>query len=259
MASVTIYGISNEITSANDNDLLPIWDSENDRTAKIKTSKLLQGYQTELTFDSTPTSGSSNPVTSDGIATAIANAGSPLIVASSATVTGSTLAANSVLKFYFTADVTGSDTETALAITYNETDIAVKAVKGGALVDIYAHEIDSAYYYLQAYTTLEVIYDGTQFVIVGNPVVLSSDNYTIYADGFIKQWVNLNTSSGTYTYTFQIAFKNIPYAYRSLFANFTSSTYLNDTILRGLTTTEVTYLVSGAYTVQNNQLYVFGY
>lgn len=195
MASVTIYGISNEITSANNNDLLPIWDSENNRTAKIKKSKLLQGYQTELTFDSTPSSGSSNPVTSDGIATAIANAGSPLIVASSATVTGSTLATNSVLKFYFTADVTGSDTATALAINYNGADIPVKAVKGGALVDIYAHEIDSAYYYLQAYTTLEVIYDGTQFVVVGNPVVLSSDNYTIYADGYVEGIYKLETES----------------------------------------------------------------
>ena len=39
------------------------------------------------------------------------------------------------------------------------------------------------YKYLQAYTTLELLYDGTQFVIIGNPVVLSGTDYSIFADG----------------------------------------------------------------------------
>ena len=35
---------------------------------------------------------------------------------------------------------------------------------------------------------LELIFDGTQFIIIGAPVVLSSANYTIYADGRIRQY-----------------------------------------------------------------------
>ena len=44
----------------------------------------------------------------------------------------------------------------------------------------------------QAYTTLDLIYDGTDWVVCGNPIVESyvngTDGYSVYADGLIEQW-----------------------------------------------------------------------
>ena len=60
----------------------------------------------------------------------------------------------------------------------------MKANKDGSLIDLKAHELTSGNYsYIQAFTTIEVIYYGGNFVIVGNPIVLSKTDYTIYADG----------------------------------------------------------------------------
>jgi hypothetical protein len=80
-----------------------------------------------------------------------------------------------------------------LTIVYNNVSIPVKANKNGSLVDVLSKETESnVWKYLQAYTTLELIfqsdYDGqgnSAFVIIGNPIVLSSetDGYTIYANG----------------------------------------------------------------------------
>ena len=72
----------------------------------------------------------------------------------------------------------------------------VYAIKDGAPVLMGSHTISSVAWYLQAYTTLELLYDATLdsnnggWLIIGNPVVLSStgttQNYTIYANGSVK-------------------------------------------------------------------------
>ena len=55
----------------------------------------------------------------------------------------------------------------------------------------------------QPYTTLELMYDGTDWVIMGNPVVESyytdSASYEIKADGLIRQWgkTQITTTSNT--------------------------------------------------------------
>ena len=89
-------------------------------------------------------------------------------------------------KIMFTANISGSNTTSALSFSYKGTSYPVKITKGGTLQSIYAHNISSGVYrYIQAYTTIEVIYNSSNscFIVVGNPVVLSSDDYTIYADG----------------------------------------------------------------------------
>jgi len=65
--------------------------------------------------------------------------------------------------------------------------------KYGTLIPLPYHEISSTYKSLQNYTVLEMYYtsdydgNGTEaFVIVGNPVVLESDAYVIYANGLTK-------------------------------------------------------------------------
>ena len=52
------------------------------------------------------------------------------------------------------------------------------------------------YKYIQAYTTLDLVYDGTQFIVVGNPVLVSTNSYSIYADG------KSSSGNGSTVYTF---------------------------------------------------------
>ena len=106
------------------------------------------------------------------------------VTATGTTITGPLLVSGGTIRVLFTAALTGSNTTTGLSLTYNTQSIAVKVYKNGAKANFVATEVSTGTYtYLQAYTTLELVYDGVDFLIVGNPVVLSGSNYTVYADG----------------------------------------------------------------------------
>jgi hypothetical protein len=124
------------------------------------------------------------------------SSGSSVIPTSTTVINNIPIANNSAIKVMFTADISDTNATggiTPLTITYNSISIPVKANKNGALVDVLAKEVQTNIWkYLQAYTTLELVYqsdyDGQgnpAFIIVGNPIVLSSTDYTIYADGLI--------------------------------------------------------------------------
>jgi len=111
-----------------------------------------------------------------------------VVIASNTTVTGTPLKTGNVVRIYFTADVTGVNATSVLKINYNGTNYNVKVPKNGALVNFTAQNLGGSpvvYKYLQAYTTLELIYDGTQFVILGNPVIISTSTTRIFADGSV--------------------------------------------------------------------------
>lgn len=109
------------------------------------------------------------------------------IITNGVIFTGPQLGNGGNIKVMFTADISGVDESTGLVINYNSSNISVKVNKNGALVDFTAVEIStSTFKYLQAYTTLELIYDGTYFVIIGNPVILSGDEYVIHADKSVE-------------------------------------------------------------------------
>lgn len=130
-----------------------------------------------------------------------------VITATSLSVTGPDLADGDVVRVMFTTDIAGSDTSTPLALTWNSgaTPIPVKAMKNGSLVGMYAIEYAANLYrYISAYVTLELAYDGTnqQFVVIGNPVILSGSDYTIYADGYkIEDEVPVNVPVISYDTT----------------------------------------------------------
>jgi hypothetical protein len=153
--------------------------SYNDYINKSDPAGVSQALQLTGVMDAAPTAASTKPAKSGGIFAANA-----VIMADSATLSGVAISAGSVVRVLFTADLTGSDATTGLLLTYNGNAYAVKVGKDGALANFNAHEVESGVFkYLQAYTTLELIFDGTQFIIIGNPVVLSSADYTIYTDG----------------------------------------------------------------------------
>lgn len=74
----------------------------------------------------------------------------------------------------------------------------IKAVRAGQLVDIVAHTGywegagSTSQRVWDNNTTLELIYDGTNWVVVGNPVLCSyfatDKSYSVYANGYIHQW-----------------------------------------------------------------------
>ncbi len=108
------------------------------------------------------------------------------IIASGTTITGAPLKTGNVVRVMFTVAITGNDTATPLVINYNGSDKTVKVNKNGTLVYFVAANVSSGVYkYLQAYTTLEMVYDGTQFIVIDNPVVISDPLYTIHADGSV--------------------------------------------------------------------------
>lgn len=112
------------------------------------------------------------------------------VSASSTTITGPLLVSGGTIRVMFTAAIAGTDTTTGLTISYNGQSVAVKVYKEGTLENFTAAKISwqdasAVYRYLDAGTTLELLYDGTQFIIVNNPIVLKSIRYTIYADGTV--------------------------------------------------------------------------
>ena len=107
------------------------------------------------------------------------------------------------IEVLFTSAVTGSS---GVAMTLNINGLGAKTVKvnqHGTVIDFYNHLIASSYYFLQAYTTLKLMYveELDALLILGNPTVLSSssdtEGYTVKADGLIEQWlIYQGTDSG---------------------------------------------------------------
>lgn len=142
-----------------------------------------------------------------------------VIQASSTSITGKTILSGSSIKIMFTAAISGSNTTTALSLSYNGTAYTVKVGKNGALANFVASEVSSGVYeYVQAYTTLDLAFNGTDFIIIGNPVVYSDTDTTIYADGLKRQnsidtSKNLVTSNAIYNALGNINHKTIDLGY----------------------------------------------
>ena len=146
---------------------------------KTDAATLQQALQLSGVMDNAPTAQSTKLAKSGGIFAANA-----VIMASSTTLSGVAISAGSVVRVLFTADIAGSDATTGLTFTYNGDAYAVKVGKNGALANFNAYEVESGVFkYLQAHTTLELMFDGSQFVIMGNPVVISNADFSIMADG----------------------------------------------------------------------------
>lgn len=92
-------------------------------------------------------------------------------------------------------------------MTLNDYNVMVN--KNGSLINLPIHKFtessDVVYKSLQANTILNLFFDGTQFVVIGNPIVLSSTDYIIYANGKVG-----DGNVGDYK---AISSENIPYGW----------------------------------------------
>ena len=111
------------------------------------------------------------------------------IMASSRTITGApAIEAGNTIKIMFTADITGSNLSDGMTITYNGTSYPVVVNKLGVLINFTAKEIYTDFFrYIQANTIIDFVFDGVQFVIIGNPIIWSLyDNIQVFANGFVS-------------------------------------------------------------------------
>ena len=88
----------------------------------------------------------------------------------------------------------------------------MKVPKNGTLANFVASDLGGSptvYKYLQANTMLELLYDGTQFIIIENPVVISGSNFRINADGsrLVNEVTSNNMNSVTSNAVYDVAAK----------------------------------------------------
>ena len=98
---------------------------------------------------------------------------------------------------------------------------AIKVVQFGLKVNVPRHygkwrgATSNSYERWSDETILELMYDGTYWVIVGNPIIENYDDssgngYRVYADGYIEQW-GAYTGRGVHNITFCIQHTGIPF------------------------------------------------
>lgn len=201
----TINEIPDEATDANSGDYMVMWQG---KTKKVSILNLLKTLVKKSEVTNTVSTTSDNVITSKAVSSLLT------ISASNTTITNAPPLQNgTTIRFFFTSQITGSDDTSALSISYNGTSYSVKATSNGSLKNFTAYPIATeqtrglkkgekseeekgetksgtratvtTYVYCQAYTTLEMMFDGTKFIIMGNPVVISNSDYTVYTDGLI--------------------------------------------------------------------------
>lgn len=124
------------------------------------------------------------------------------------TVTGApAIAAGDTIKVLFTENIPGTDAATVMPISYNGTSYNVLVPKDGGLSSFVATELTiGSFRYIDAYKYVEfMLNDSNQFIIIGNPIVLSGKGYDVYADGKVG-----NEPVGTVR---ALSTKSIPYGW----------------------------------------------
>ena len=109
----------------------------------------------------------------------------------------------------------------------------IKVIKAGSKVTPINHtgywrgDSNTSSEMWQPYTTLDLMYDGTDWVICGNPVVedySSNDGgYTVYANGLIMQWMKLTDTTTTNNKEFDLCVGYTSFYIPSLSLNVTTN------------------------------------
>ena len=129
-----------------------------------------------------------------------------------------TFATGSVVRITFRYALQSTNAISSVSLNYGGCDGVIKAARGGALVNVASHVFTGGDYSAtyknkvwDAYTTLELMWDGTNWIVMGNPVLCSylseTQSYTVYANGLIEQQYKKTTlSSGNVDISFNVQF-----------------------------------------------------
>lgn len=130
------------------------------------------------------------------------------------------LEVGSTVRITFRYALQSSANVTSVSLTYGGRTGIIKAAKAGTLKNVAAHTFKSGNYsssypykVWDAYTTLELMWTGSEWLILGNPIVCSYSSsgtagYQVYANGYIEQWQRY--APATNTRDFYIVFKETP-------------------------------------------------
>ena len=148
--------------------------------------------------------------------------------AKTVSISGFTLYTGVTVKVMFT----NGNSNNAPTLNVNSTGAKnIKVVKAGAKITPPVHTgkwrgaSSATIEGWQPLTTLELMYDGTDWVIIGNPVVedyySASQSYTVYANGLIIQ---LGECASSANYSFYITYTKIEFLICNPNANSTANT-----------------------------------
>ena len=137
--------------------------------------------------------------------------------AKTVSITGFTLYTGVTVKVMFT----NGNSNNAPTLNVNSTGAKnIKVVKAGSKITPPVHTgkwrgaTTAKTEAWQPLTTLELMYDGTDWVIIGNPVVedyfSETQSYTVYANGLIEQW--LSNVSNSNSISLYITYSNTKYS-----------------------------------------------
>lgn len=163
-----------------------------------------------------------------------------------------TLAKGSTVKVMFRYPLQSNVKITTVNFTFGGRTGVIKAQRNNGLSNVEAHLFTGGsiteshpYKVWDAYTTLELLWDGNNWVVMGNPVLCSyfstSQSYAVFANGLIEQWGRKTDSSESGTIT--------------LLVIYTSSTYVINTLIYGTDTGAVTTVVRPVTINQSNWVY----
>ena len=171
------------------------------------------------------------------------------------TPTGLTMSVGSTLKVCFTKELQDANAINEVKLTYGGVTAPVKSARENTTVNVISHLLPGGIYdsnypnkVWDKYTTLELLYTGSEWLVMCNPVLCSyassSDSYTVYSNGLIKQWglisggtqsskrIDLNVSYSTSTsYSIQVSSSSGSTCY---FSN-TNASYFTVNIAGGYT------------------------
>ena len=174
---------------------------------------------------------------------------------------GSTnLDTGSVVRLTFSKALQSTQAIASVSLNYGGRDGVIQAARGSGLVNVASHVFAGGDYSAtyknkvwDAYTTLELMWTGSVWLVMGNPVLCSyfstTQSYTVYANGLIEQSKIIASAWDTkYTKTWAdlgwINYSQIPYVGITLVVGQDSSNNA-DTRTIEIKSTQVTYRTFG--------------
>jgi hypothetical protein len=150
---------------------------------------------------------------------------------------GLTMSVGSTLKVCFAKDLQNASAIRRVYLTYGGIGAYIKSTRASSTIYLEGHEFTAGNYdntkpykVWDAYTTLELMWTGSAWLVMGNPVLCSytssSDSYTVYANGLIEQrYYFITSGTGTFTHNLYVVYKSANYTIlrNSVFKNTSGS------------------------------------